>query len=115
MSSKRDIIIFRLRAMNTWASYAEEKHLLLNDDQIHYIALWTEEAIKEFTQEGQAFNLCGECEHWHEIQSDDHKKRGRCDSFPALIPIEKVGDLAVTYEDECYDEEFWCFEGRKQE
>lgn len=53
-------------------------------------------------------NDCGNCKHWHPKPPDEQGSgilEGLCDKFESL----------GIFEDECYDEDDHCFEGRGQD
>lgn len=72
-------------------------------------------------------NDCGNCKHW--IERPEAKQRyflhiGDCDKIPAGTCYEwddSFGDhhmdvyMGYSFEDECYDEEFHCFEPEEEE
>ena len=74
---------------------------------------------------------CGNCKHWHPwsdekqveywrnhhfLTKDWHPgdlRLGECDKNPCVVPSEYASKWAFSiFEDENYDEEFNCFEGR---
>jgi len=64
-------------------------------------------------------NLCGKCVHWHEWEKQKfHLRQGHCDKIAIGT---KFGDKMqyefddTSFEDECYDDEFHCFEQLKEQ
>ena len=58
-------------------------------------------------------NDCGNCKHWHEWPKERQRYRislGDCDKIPKGTPFEDFKYGGYSFEDECYDEEFHCFE-----
>ena len=76
----------------------------------------TSEKIIDLDFNNQLDKSCGNCKHWHEhIGQEYHLKTGDCDK---IIKGTKFSDDNKTYEydgysfeDECYDDYFNCFEG----
>ena len=66
-------------------------------------------------------NDCGNCKHWHERAKQDYCIFiGDCDKIPKGTQYEWIDrrgkshtDMycGYSFEDECYDEDFRCFEG----
>ena len=69
--------------------------------------------------------MCGACKHWHEWSEERQEYKncnmGDCDKIPkgrkfsyVLSDGEEHTDQydGYSFEDECYDEEFGCYESR---
>lgn len=58
-------------------------------------------------------NDCGNCKHWHEWppeKQEYHLHVGDCDKIPKGTVYDEFTYTGYSFEDECYDEEFHCFE-----
>lgn len=58
-------------------------------------------------------NDCGNCKHWHEWPEDMQTYSisiGDCDKIEKGTPYDEFTYDGWSFEDECYDEEFHCFE-----
>ena len=62
-------------------------------------------------------NLCGNCKHWHEFPTQKYRcKQGVCSKVlkGTTFTVENVTYEydGWSFEDECYDDAFGCFEVR---
>ena len=63
-------------------------------------------------------NYCKDCVHWHKRKHDPiyHLAIGDCDKIPKEAPYsDKLKYAGYSFEDECYDDVFHCFEGINEE
>ena len=62
---------------------------------------------------------CGKCKHWHEHKVQKYKsKKGNCDKIVKgtafVCEGEKYNYDGYSFEDECYDDCFNCFEAKNE-
>ena len=76
----------------------------------------TLEKIIDLDFNNQLDKRCGNCKHWHEhIGQKYHLKTGDCDKIIKGTKFSGDGQTyeydGYSFEDECYDDYFNCFEG----
>lgn len=73
--------------------------------------------VQDYLNNPHRCRCCGACKHWHEWEKDAGQlARGGCDKIPKgqEWTDEDTGNIyqydGYSFEDECYDDVFGCFE-----